>query len=176
MKVDTSVCELVTEHVALGEPLGDLAPHIATCASCRRLVAVPRGIAAATARPDPGLGFSARMTIGAQHRFAVRRRRRLAAYAATSVAAAAVAVFFVTRTPSAREDVGAIPKKELVLEGPQPTVPTKQDDTPTAVGDSDLVELVRLADTKRARREGAEWGRIKKPLAPYIKLVKGVAP
>jgi hypothetical protein len=117
------------------------------------------------------------MTIGAQHRFAVRRKRRLAAYAATSVAAAAAAVFFVTRTPSSsNNEVGALPKRDSALEGPQPTQPTKQDETPTAVGDDDLVELVRLADTKRAAREGAQWGRIKKPLAPYIKLVKGVAP
>jgi hypothetical protein len=38
------------------------------------------------------------------------------------------------------------------------------------------VQLVNLSDTKRAARESARWGRIRKPLRPYIQLVKGVTP
>jgi hypothetical protein len=170
MSVDTSHCESVIERVALGEPLRELADHVARCGRCQRLIAMPKQLATVSARPDPGLGFSARMTIGAQHRFAVRRKRRIAATAASAVAAAAVTVFFVTRNPAPQDE-----PRPVAVEAPKQE-PINHNETPAAVGDADLEDLVRLADTKRARRESAPWGRIKKPLAPYIKLVKGVAP
>jgi hypothetical protein len=172
MKASPSYCESVTERVALGEPLRELADHVATCGRCQRLTAMPGRLAAVAARPDPGLGFSARMTIGAQQRFAVRRKRRIAATAATAVAAAAVTVFVVTRTPA--QD--APTRAPVAGDVPKQDQPTMQDEKPAVLGDSDLVDLVRLADTKRAGRERAPWGRIQRPLAPYIQLVKGVAP
>jgi hypothetical protein len=50
-------------------------------------------------------------------------------------------------------------------------------ETPVPVGNAELLELVNLADTKRAlRNTKAPWGRIQKPLRPYVKLVKGVEP
>lgn len=161
-----AACETIAERIALGEPLGELTGHVATCSRCKRVVALPSRIAAATARPDPGLGFSARMTIGAQTKLVVRRRRRVAAGAAGAVAAAAVAVFALTRstTPTVEEP------RNVAVEMP------RRIEAPVAVEESDLAGLVRLADTKRATRAAAPWGRIRRPLAPYVQLVKGVAP
>lgn len=163
-------CDLVTECIALGEPLGELRDHAATCARCQRLLSMPTRIAAATERPDPGLGFSARMTIGAQHKLVVRRRRRVAATAGVSVAAAALAVFALTR-PAAPVTATQEPDPALEVKPPPRVI-----ETPVVVGDSELVELVNFADTRRATRASAPWGRIRKPLRPYIQLVKGVAP
>jgi hypothetical protein len=166
-------CETVAERVALGEPLSGLTEHVASCVTCKRTVALPSRIAAASAvanHSDPGLGFAARMTIGAQHKLVVRRRRRVVTGAVGGVAAAAVAVFALTRSstptpmpPDENKAAIEMPKK-LVIE------------SPVAASDSELAGLVRLADTKRATKASAPWGRIRKPLAPYIQLVKGVAP
>ncbi len=161
-------CETVTERIALGEPLGELRDHVATCARCERVMAMPTRIAAATERHDPGLGFAARMTIGAQNKLVVRRRRRVAATAGVSVAAAALAVFVLTRSSTPAEPT----RDPAVAKNP----PVVEIEKPIAATNDDLVQLVNLADTKRAARASASWGRIRKPLAPYIQLVKGVAP
>lgn len=170
----SELCESVTERIALGEPLGELRDHVATCAHCERMLAMPTRIAAATERPDPGLGFAARMTIGAQHKLVVRRRRRIAATAGGSVAAAALAVFALTRstTPPEPDNRAAL---ETKLPAPVADQPTKLE-KPVLVDNPELVQLVNLSDTKRAARESARWGRIRKPLRPYIQLVKGVTP
>ena len=159
----TSHCEQVAERVALGEPLGDArrAPR-----GLRRLPAARR--AAATARRarqavDPGLGFAARMTAGAQHRIVVRRRRRVAAGLAATVAAGVLGVFFVTREPDPPRPAVALP------------APKQEDAPPVAVGDSDLKALVNLADTRRSLRLSADWKRIQRPVAAYRKLVREVA-
>lgn len=164
-----AVCESVTERIALGEPLGDLRDHVTTCARCERTLAMPGRIAAATERPDPGLGFAARMTIGAQHKLVIRRRRRIVTTAGASVAAAAVAAFVLTRPAAPTEP----DKKNAAVEMPDPPI---ADERPVAAADDDLINLVNLADTKRASRASAPWGRIRKPLKPYIQLVKGVSP
>ncbi len=161
-------CESVTERIALGEPLGELRDHVTTCARCERVLAMPSRIAAATERPDPGLGFAARMTIGAQNKLVIRRRRRIAGTVGGSVAAAALAAFVLTRSPSTTEP----DRKNIAVENPNPRV----DEKPIAANNDELLHLVDLADTKRAARASASWGRIRKPLAPYIQLVKGVAP
>ena len=64
----SSTCDRVAERIALGEPLDDVSEHAATCERCRRLVALPVELGATHREADPGLGFSARMTAGAQHR------------------------------------------------------------------------------------------------------------
>ena len=160
-----AVCDSVVEHIALGEELGELVDHVATCTRCQRLVAMPGKLGAARHPVDPGLGFSARMTVGAQQRISIRRRRRLAAGLAATVAAGVLGVFVVTRSPAADE-----PRKRAAIELPK----IEQDETPVAADERDLAALVRLADTGRSSRLSAPWHRIKKPLAPYMKLVKGV--
>jgi hypothetical protein len=163
------VCEQVAERVALGESLGDLSEHVTTCASCQRLVAVSSRLGATHHAVDPGLGFSARMTVGAQHRIAVRRRRRLAAGLAATVATGAFGVFFVTRTPPE-------PASSIAIQIPKlPTTDTPDREAPQAE-DAELAALVQLADVDRSSRLSARWSHIKKPLAPYKKLLKGETP
>lgn len=164
-----SMCDRVTERLALGEPLGDLSEHVSSCSSCQGLVAVSGRLGATHHAVDPGLGFSARMTVGAQHRLGVRRRRRLAAGLAATVATGMFGVFLVAHTsePSPREPALARP--------PSPPAPDKLQPDPAA-SDDDLAALVQLADVDRASRLSARWSHIEKPLAPYKKLLKGVLP
>lgn len=161
-----SLCDQVAERVALGDALAELSVHVETCASCARVVAMPGQLGASRHAVDPGLGFSARMTVGAQHRITVRRRRRVAAGLAATVASGALAVFFVTRAPEDHAPViGSNEGK------PQPTLEPAQPAT-----DEDLAALVEMADVDRASRLSARWGHIKKPLRPYQQLIEGVTP
>lgn len=163
-----SLCEQVAERTALGQSLGELTEHAATCASCQQLVAVPAALGAMRHDVDPGLGFSARMTVGAQHLIAVRRRRRLAAGLAATVATGAFGVFLVTRQPS---EPLAPPPALAVPKSLDPD-PTHQNESPAE--DADLAALVQLADVDHASRLSAKWAHIKKPLAPYKKLLQGL--
>jgi hypothetical protein len=164
-----SLCDQVAERVALGDALADLSEHVATCASCARLVAMPGQLGASHHAVDPGLGFSARMTVGAQHRITVRRRRRVAAGLAATVASGALAVVFVTRTPEEPTVVvGTTTGK------PTPTLEPSEPAEPAT--DDDLAALVQMADVHRASRLSARWGHIKKPLRPYQQLIEGVTP
>jgi hypothetical protein len=164
-----SMCDQVAERLALGEPLGDLSGHVSSCASCQGLVTVSGQLAATRHAVDPGLGFSARMTVGAQHRLGVRRRRRLAAGLAATVATGMFGVFLAAHDPAASHDA------------PQPTVqktpPERPDPSPSEPAtDDDLAALAQLADVDHASHLSADWRRIQKPLAPYKKLLKGVVP
>jgi hypothetical protein len=165
-----SLCDQVTERVALGDPLGELSAHAATCPRCQDLVAVSTRLGAMHQEVDPGLGFSARMTVGAQHRIATRRRRRLAAGLAVSVATGAFGVFIMTRTPA---DDPAEHRPALALPTPDPSLKTNP---PTAAEDTDLAALVELADVDHSSRLSARWAHIKKPLAPYKHLLEGETP
>ena len=166
-----SLCDRVAERVALGEPLAELSDHVSDCAGCQGLVAVSDKLGATHHAVDPGLGFSARMTVGAQHLLGVRRRRRFAAGLAATVATGMFGVFVVAHSPGAP---GRVDTKPDVQRPTLKTEPTK--DTPTELGDADLAALVDLADTDRSSHLSARWGHIKKPLVPYKKLIKGVVP
>jgi hypothetical protein len=163
----TNPCEDVAERVALGEPLGELAGHAAGCGECRSLTAVADKLGAAHREIDPGLGFSARMTIGAQQRLAVRRRRRVAGSMAAVTMAGALGVFVVTRSPKepldARIDQAGFEQRKPLVDVPGP---------PEQITDEDVRFLVEVADTRRRNRPSAAWGRIEKPLRPYMKLVR----
>lgn len=161
----TEPCEGVAERLALGESLEPMAEHIAGCAACKRLIEMPRQIGAARQAVDPGLGFSARMTAGAQHKISVRRRRRLAAGLAASVAAGALGVFVVAR-PGMHE-------ARTVATEPPLREPAQPRDLPTVgLEQADLAALVNYADTDRSRRLSANWDRIEESLAPYRALVE----
>jgi hypothetical protein len=161
----TTTCDAVAERIALGDALGELAEHAASCERCKRLVELPGSLGATRHDVDPGLGFSARMTVGAQHRISVRRRRRVAAGLAATVAAGVIGVFLFTRSP----------------EGPTSTVATETRPNPTEpivapTSDDDLRALINLADVDRSSRLSARWAHIEKPLSPYRKLLQGVRP
>jgi hypothetical protein len=171
-----AVCDSVLERLALGEPLAELAEHVAACPRCARAVALPGLIARTHNQADAGLGFAARMTAGAQQRLASRRRQRVAITLATSVAVAAAAALVLTR-----------PAADPVVDRPALEVPAPErddhddrddragDPTPIVIPDDELQQLVDLADTRRARQVSAPWGRIERPLAPYRKLVLGTS-
>lgn len=161
------VCDIVAERVALGEPLGDAAEHAESCPRCRRLSALPRELGATHSEVDPGIGFAARVTAGAQKRIVVRRRRRIAATLAAGIAVTTVGVLFLTRTSPVEEttpDHAATDPHQT----PAPPEPSKVDE--------DVQYLVHLARVDRASHASARWHRIEKPLAPYKHLIKGIAP
>ncbi len=175
-----TTCDQVAERIALGEPLGDVGEHAATCERCKRLVALPVEIGATRRDADPGLGFSARMTAGAQHRIVVRRRRRVAAGLAAAVAATTFGVYAFTRQPDATHPVATETRQN-------PTLPATQDrqrdpwdtqespDEQVADVDDDVRYLVHISDTDRSSRLSANWGDIEKPLAPYRSLLRKVS-
>jgi hypothetical protein len=177
-----TTCEVVAERVALGEPLGDAAEHAERCPKCRRLVALPAELGVTHREVDPGMGFAARMTAGAQHRVVVRRRRRIAASMAAVVAAAAVGVFFLAREPAA-PSLATTPDE---TQEQQPALEMRDKDkdnendpwdaNPGDDVDDDVRALVQLADTESASRTTAHWKQIEKPLDPYRALLQGVEP
>jgi len=160
-----SQCDAVAERLALGESLEPVAEHVASCAACARLALLPRRIAAAHREIDPGLGFSARMTVGAQQRLGAWRRQRVAAGLAATVAAGALGVVVLTRTPAAPPPQR--PQPALML--PQPTEEPRPDPAAEA---ADIDVLVDLADTGRSIRASADWRALERPLRGYRKLVK----
>lgn len=156
-----TTCDIVAERVALGESLGEHADHAASCARCRELVATAGKLGATHHAIDPGLGFSARMTVGAQQRIATRRRRRIATTAGISAAAAAAFVFVVTRPTDPK------PQSPVAMRPMKPDV-----EPPVAVDDADLQFLA--SDPQVAANASADWKHITKPLRPYKKLLQGI--
>jgi len=168
-------CEVVIERVALGEPLGDLAEHAKGCAKCRRIAALPTELGATHRDSDPGLGFSARMTAGAQHRIVVRKRRRVAGALAAAVAVTTLAAFALTREPASQklaETPETHDEPDQPAAGDHDKDPWQEPDREEA--DEDVRALVKLADTNHARKLSAEWRRIERPLAAYRIVFKGV--
>jgi hypothetical protein len=166
-----SPCDQVAERTALGEPLGELAEHVEACASCQNLVAVSSKLGATRHAVDPGLGFSARMTVGAQHRIAARRRRRVAAGLAATVVAGGFGVMVVAHHPEPPAPAIAIP-----LHQPESIIDESAPGEELPAEDDDIAALVELADVDRNTRLSANWREIEEPLVPYKKLLKGVTP
>jgi hypothetical protein len=162
-----SVCDQLAERVALGEPLGELAEHVEGCARCKDLVAVSSKLGATHHAVDPGLGFTARMTVGAQHRIAARRRQRLAVGLAATVVSGAFGVFLMTRPPEVVRPAVVTPDRMQT-----PTIRDEQDEAPPSDEDADLAMLVDFSDVERSARVSANWHHITRPLAPYKRLVK----
>ena len=157
-------CDLVAERIVLGESLAELATHAESCARCQRVADMPGKLGATRHEVDPGLGFTARMTVGAQQRLSIRRRRRIVAGAAATVAAGALAVLFVTHTPG-----------EPARPAADTTAQQQQPEYIDPAHDEDLKALVNLADVERSSRLSADWRRIEEPLVPYRRLFKQVA-
>ncbi len=162
-----TTCDSVAERTALGDPLGELAEHAASCERCQGVLELPAKLGATRHEVDPGLGFAARMTVGAQHRLVARRRRRVATGLAATVAVGALAVFVFTRTPETPADEPLV-STDTTQPTPDPIV------APTT--DEDLAALIHLSDVGRSSRLSADWGSIKKPLRPYRNLLQGVTP
>jgi len=160
-------CDLVTERIALGEPLGDLDAHIATCPECAKLTALPGLVAASARAAEPGPGFSSRATVGARHRLAVRRRNRLAATALAAASVLAVGGVAMTHR-SEQPQPGAM----RMVEDPTPLDTSSPEPT---VADQDLaVALARISDVDGAIGPIADWHRIETPLSPYQALLVAI--
>lgn len=173
-----SPCDTVAERVALGEPLGDVAEHAASCPSCRRLAALPAELGVMHREADPGMGFASRMTAGAQHRIKVRRTRRIAVGLAATVAAGVLGVLVMTREPQgspvAREETTQ-PATETEHEDPKdPKDPWKDPNKPDAPDEdvAALLGLAKAANAETSTHHAALWKDIESPLAPYRALVK----
>jgi len=161
----TSLCDLVLERLAVGEPLrDDEAAHVARCVDCARLAGVPRLLAATAQEPEPAPGFSARMQVGARGRLAARRRNRVAlsALAAAAVVLAGIGVF--TRPTEKLSEVGAIRTLEEQEPRPQPPSPVER---PATTTEQVIRDLVYTSDIDRVLEDGADWDEITKPLSPY---------
>jgi len=175
--MSSTTCDQVAERIALGEPLADLGEHAATCERCKRLVALPVELGAMHRDADPGLGFSARMTAGAQHRIVVRRRRRIAAGLAAAVAAGTLGVYAFTRQPQAQQQMVTNPptRDQATATHDQDKDPWNTNDgSDDADVDQDVRALVQLANTHTSSRYHANWKGITQPLAPYRALLRGV--
>lgn len=158
-------CDLVAERFALGEPLAELTEHAESCPACKAMRATATAVADTTkSEIDPGMGFSARMTVATQKRIAERKRNRIVGGVAGGIVAAAAGVFIVTRGP------GDLPDR------PQPAVatPEHQDKLTDPTSETDAIRaLARFRDVDTNEHLSARWGRIERPLAPYRALVKG---
>jgi hypothetical protein len=165
----TSPCDTVADRLALGEPLSDeQQAHVTRCAGCARLAGVPRLLAAAAEDPEPGPGFSARMTLGARTRLAERRRNRLIATTVAAAAVVAVGGIAVTR-PDRDVTVGAIRTIDELEPHPQPPPVIER---AAAAGEEIVLDLVRVADVDRALEGSAAWSEIAEPLLPYRALLE----
>lgn len=166
-------CDVVVERVALAEPLGDLADHAASCAKCRRIAALPTEIGATHRDSDPGVGFSARMTAGAQHRIVVRRRQRIGGGIAAAAVVTGLCAFALTRDHDPPQPLASTPDRK----DEAPAASDKKDpwqDPEREAPDEDVAALVKLANTERSRKLSAPWRRIERPLEPYRIVFKGV--
>ncbi len=168
----SKMCDIVVERVALGEPLGDAAEHATTCARCRRVSALPTELTAVHSDTDPGIGYAARMTAGAQKRIVVRHRRRVAATLAACVAATTLGVVMFTRHQD--EQTIATTNPNLDDANKAATQTQHQEEPPKL--DDDAKFLVSIARAGRNSRVSAKWRDIEKPLAPYKHLIKGITP
>ena len=175
--MSNKTCDTVAERIAIGEPLGDLADHAASCVRCRRLAALPVELATLKRDADPGMGFSSRVTAAAQHRLVVRRRRRIAAGAGLGVAAAAAIMLVVTHQPE-QETGFAFKPPVLKQDRPamQPDKDPNHDPWKPHELDNDVRTLVRMANVERHSHLSANWGHIEKSLAPYRAVLKGTEP
>lgn len=171
----TPTCEAVAERIALGAPLGELSAHLATCARCQDVAALAARLGATHHEVEPGPGFAARVTVGAQRRVVVRRRRRVAVRLGGGALVGALAVFVMTRPAPSDERAAAVG----TATPPAPPAPRPDpwaDPVPAASDDADLRALVELADVHRSSRLSADWAQIEKPLSPYRRLLRGVSP
>ena len=168
-------CDLVAERLALGEldsgPNGaELDAHTASCERCKRLLALPASLAKTGHAADPGIGFSSRITAGAQHRITVRRRNRIVATSVMSMAAAAMLVLVATH----HTDESGVAFQMPTLQQPKPAV--MQPHPNQREVDPDVRALVDIADIDRDLHVHTHWGRIEKPLRAYKAVLEGTQP
>jgi hypothetical protein len=164
-----SPCDLVTERLALGEPLAEEEAHVATCPACSRLVALPRLVAASAHAAEPNPGFAIRTTAGARTKLAVRRRNRIITNSLAAIAAVVLGVWLVRSPSPVKKDIADTGARTL----PTPLSPVHSDEklvinlTDEQVGR----ELVRISDFERAMKPTKHWRDAATPLSNYRMVV-----
>lgn len=147
-------CSLVAGAVATGAPLTDAErEHLNGCPDCAALVAMPSALARSARGVEPGVGFSARMQVGARQRITRRHRRRVTVSVLGALAAAVVIFFGVQRATR-------VERANLALQplGAQTTTPVES---------ARIRDLLDNARFDRAMAPAADWRAIEKPLRPY---------
>ncbi len=165
-------CTLVADSLVSGAPLseGDRA-HVATCADCAALTALPGMIAATALVPEPGLGFASRITAGARERLARRRRHRVVGLSLATAVAAGTAVAVTQRDPAPAPAVTEVAHRDPA--GSDPTPP----DADADLDDAELRDLVRRASFDQAMDSPVDWADLEAPLQHYrAVLARGGTP
>ena len=169
-------CDVVTERLALGEPLADVEAHVATCPACSRLSALPRLVAASAHAAEPRAGFVVRTAAGARTKLAVRRRNRIIMNSTGALAAAAVALL-VLRAPDEGGEFGPLQgayraPAQLTPVGDRTDRDLVEAPTPGTLTDDDVgAELARISDLDRALAPSPAWDTAEAPLAAYRLIV-----
>jgi hypothetical protein len=169
-----SPCDEVTERLALGEPLGDVEDHVATCPACSRLIALPRLVAASAHAAEPNPGFAIRSTAGARTLLVRRRRNRIIG---NGVAAAAVIVLAVwaVRSPAAKivskqqSGVSTLPHNPEPVHANDPTLVTPVTDQVMSR------ELRTISNFDRVMAPSRQWNDATAPLSRYRFVVQGAS-
>jgi len=169
-------CDEVTERLALGEPLGDVEDHVATCPACSRLVGLPRLVAASAHAAEPNPGFVIRSTAGARTLLVRRRRNRIIGNGIAAAAVLALAVWAV------KSPIGGTTKQQQLLPGmtqlphnPEPmNVPSPTLLTPVT---DDVIgtELKTISNFDRVMAPSRQWNKAQTPLSRYRIVVQGAS-
>jgi hypothetical protein len=173
------MCTLVAERVALGEPLGDSADHATTCERCKRTLALASSLAMTARAADPGMGFAARVTAGAQHRIALRRRQRVAALGVVVAAGVAAIVVLFVRPTTESDSVAYLPAAMVAQLPSTSPITAKSDPWMPRIApavDADVRSLVHFANTDRSLHLSARWDRLEQALTPYGAVLRGTEP
>lgn len=172
----STVCEQFAEAVVTGDAVESFGSHVAECERCQQTKRAALALQqTAAAAHDPGLGFTARITVGAQQRVVQRRRNRYIMTGAGGLAAAAAltALVISQRAP-------APPVAQPATTAPTPTQPEPPAPAPKdalAIEDRDnLRALVRWQATADAWQQdrlptAARWRHTIKPVAAYQTIV-----
>lgn len=149
-------CSLVAGAVASGEPLTDAErEHLKDCPDCTALVAMSSALARTARGVEPGVGFSARMQVGARARITSRRRRRVT-LTVLGTLAAMVVLFFGGQRLQSRERAD----QQLAAGIQAPTQPRED----SARARKNPLDLARF---DRAMAPAGDWRRIEQPLRSY---------
>jgi hypothetical protein len=168
-----SRCTLIATSLVSGEPLSDGdRDHLATCADCTRLAAVPGLVAATAVAPEPGLGFASRVTAGAHERLDRRRRHRVVSLSLATITAAATAVVVTQRDGRHTTAPAEVAHREAAA-----GTTSNNPDPDADLSDAELRELVRRTSFAHAMAPAADWDDIEAPLQHYrAVLARGETP
>jgi hypothetical protein len=168
-------CDEVTERLALGEPLGDVEDHVATCPACSRLVGLPRLVAASAHAAEPNPGFVIRSTAGARTLLVRRRRNRIIGNGVAAAAVLALAVWAV------RSPIGGVKQNPLLPQASMPSHNPEPINTPNptlltpVTNDVIGTELKTISNFDRVMAPSRQWNAAQRPLSRYRIVVQGAS-